>query len=59
MLNMKFWLAVAQMVEQSLPTPKVHGSNPVIDKLKNAYILSSVLERRKINKKRRELAILK
>ena len=47
MLNMKFWLAVAQMVEQSLPTPKVHGSNPVIDKLKNAYILSSVVERRK------------
>ena len=37
-------VVVAQLLEQSLPTPDVSGSNQVID---NLYLLSFVLKRRK------------
>ena len=41
-------VVVAQLVERSLPTPEVRGSNPVIGKnLLNIYLLSTVLKRRK------------
>ena len=32
---------MAQLVEQSLPTPKIFGSNPVIGKF---YLLSTILK---------------
>ena len=40
-------VVVAQLVEWSLLTPEVHGSNPVVGKL---YILSNVLEKKKTKK---------
>ena len=40
-------VVVAQLVEWSLPTPKVRSLNPVIGKLHIAYILSTVLKRKK------------
>ena len=42
-------VVVAQLVERSLPTPEVHGSNPVIGKyLLTIYLLLTVLEKTKI-----------
>ena len=38
---------MAQLVEQSLPIPKVRGLNPVIDKIYIEHLLSTVLKRRK------------
>ena len=37
-------MVVAQLVEQSLPTPEVRGSNLVIDKLYITFILSTVVK---------------
>ena len=48
-------MVVAQLVEQSLPTPEVHGSNPVIGKI---YI-DRILKRRKYRKIVREWPIYK
>ena len=31
---------MAQLIEHSLPTPDVRGSNPVIDKVYTTYLLS-------------------
>ena len=50
-------MVVATLVEQSLPTPEVRGSNPVIDKF-YIYYLSTVLKRRKLIKKRPRMAHL-
>ena len=43
---------MAQLIERSLPTPEVHGSNPVIGKPNNIYILYAVncIEKTKIKK---------
>ena len=44
----KEWAAVvAQMVEWSLPTPEVRGSNPVIGEILLMYSLPTVLKKRK------------
>ena len=44
---------VAQLVQRSPLTPEIHGSNPGIGKLlPNICLLSTVLKRRKIKKKR-------
>ena len=45
--DMSLAVVVAQLVEGSLPTPEVRGSNPVIGKLLNIEhcILSTVLKR--------------
>ena len=40
-------VVVAQLVEKSLLTPKVCGSNPVIRKIYIAHFLSTVLKRQK------------
>ena len=40
-------VVVDQLVEWSLPTLEVRGSNPVIGKLYISYFLSAVLKRRK------------
>ena len=48
-----FWaLVVAQLDEQSLPTPEVCGSNPVIGKIYIRYLFVSVncIEKTKIKK---------
>ena len=50
---------VAQLVEWSLPTPEVHGLNPVIGKILFMYSLSTVLKRRKWRKRGRKWPILK
>ena len=45
---MKGAVVVAQLVERSLPTPEVRGSNPVIAKLLYRYticLLSTILKR--------------
>ena len=42
------------MVERWLPTPEIHGSNPVIGK---CYVLSTVLKRRNWRKRGREWSI--
>ena len=47
-----FWeVVVAQLVEQLLPIPEVHGSNPVFGKIHIEHLftclLSTVLKRRK------------
>ena len=42
---------VGQLIEQSLPTPKVRGLNPVICKRYFTYTLSTVLKRQKMKKK--------
>ena len=42
---------MAQLVERSLPTPNVRGSNPVIGKIDIEHFLSTVLKRRKEKKK--------
>ena len=55
---MELWWAVvvAQMVEWSLPTPEIRGSNP-----DNGKILSTncTIEKKKIKKKRLGMANLK
>ena len=38
---------VGQLIEQSLPTAKVRGLNPVIGKRYFTYTLSTVLKRQK------------
>ena len=38
-------VAMAQLVEWSLPTPKVYGSNPIIGKILIEHLLSIVLKR--------------
>ena len=43
-------MAVAQLVEWSLPTPEVYGSNTVIGKVYITYVLSTVLNRQKYRK---------
>ena len=45
-------LVVDQLVEQSLPTPEIHGSNPIIGKIL-ASILSTncIIEETQIKKK--------
>ena len=51
---------MAQLVEQSLLIPEIRGSTPVVGKiLLNICLLSTVLKRRKINKKRLKMATLK
>ena len=48
-------LVVTQLVERSLPTPEVHGSNPVIGKFLCAtfvYYQLYFIEKTKINNKR-------
>ena len=50
---------MAQLVEQLLPTSEVWGSNPVIGKVQIEHLLSTVLKRRKIQKKRPGMAHLK
>ena len=42
---------MAQLVEQLLLTSEVCGSNPVIGKVQIEHLLSTVLKRRKIQKK--------
>ena len=44
-------LVVAQLVDRSLPTPEVRGSNPPIEKLYIIYLLLTVLNRQKLKKK--------
>ena len=46
-------VVVAQLVEQSLPTPEVRSSNPVIGKIYIEHLLSTVLkfEKTKIEEK--------
>ena len=42
---------VAQLVEKSLPTPKVHGSNRIIGKIHIAHLLAvNCFEKMKIKK---------
>ena len=43
-------MVVAQLVEWSLPTPKVCGSNPVIGKIYIEHLLSTRLKRQKRKK---------
>ena len=54
-------VVVAQLVEQLLPTPEVHGSNPVIVKLLYVEHLCTVncFEKTKIKKKRLVMAHFK
>ena len=54
-------MVVAQLVERSLPTPEVRGSNPVIGKLLSDICLFAVncVEKTKIKKKRPRMAHLK
>ena len=52
-------MVVAQLVERSLPTPEVCGSNPVIGKKYIEDLLSTVLIRRKEKEKRPGMAHLK
>ena len=40
-------VVVAQLVEWSLSTPEVHGSNPVIGKIYIKYLWSTVSNRQK------------
>ena len=48
---------MAQLVEQSLPTPEVHSSNPVIGKIYIEHWLTvNCIEKAKINKKRSVMA---
>ena len=44
-----YWaVVVAQLVERLLPTPEVHGSNPVIGKIYiEHFLLSTVYKRQK------------
>ena len=49
-------MVVAQLVERSLPVPEVCGSNLVIGKIYIEHLLSTVLTRRKIKKKRPGIA---
>ena len=53
-LRANFLLVAAHMVERWLPTPEIHGSNPVIGK---CYVLSTVLKRRNWRKRGREWSI--
>ena len=46
--NIVVAVVVAQLVEQSLPTPKVHGSNPVIGKILYLHYVNCI-EKTKIN----------
>ena len=53
-----YWVVVvAQLVERSLPTPEIHGSNPVISKLLyrtfNCLSAANCIEKTKIKKKKR------
>ena len=53
-------VVVAQLVERSLPTPEVRGSNPVIGKLLYIiFVYCQCKEKTKIMKKRPEMAHLK
>ena len=45
-------VVVAQLVEQSLPTPEVHGSNSVIGKICIEHLHLIVLKRQKIKVKK-------
>ena len=49
-------MVVAQLVERSVPTPEIRGSNPVIGKL---YLLSTVSMRLKLNKRGRDWTYFK
>ena len=50
-------VAVAQLLERSLPTPEVHGSNPVIGEVLLSIV--NCIEKTKIKKKRPGMALLK
>ena len=52
--NILLWaVVVAQLVERLLATPEIRGSNPAIGKIYiEQCLLSTVLKRQKINKKR-------
>ena len=56
-------VVVVQLVERSLPIPEVCGLNPVTGKIYLEHLctclLSTVLKRQKINKKRPEMAHFK
>ena len=53
--NLKWAVFVAQLVEGSLPTPEVRGSNPVIGKLYLYYLYSvNCFEKMKIKERGRE-----
>ena len=45
---------VAQLVDQSLPTPEIRNSNPVIGKIYIERLLSIVLKKRKVRKEEAE-----
>ena len=49
-------VVVAQFVEWSLPIPEVHGLDPAIGKIYIEHLLSTVLKRPKIKKKRPGMA---
>ena len=49
-------MVVAQLVEQSLPIPEVHDSNPVIGKKLYRTFTVSFVEKSKIKKKRPGMA---
>ena len=50
-------VVVAWLVERSLPTPEVRGSNPGIGEILFIYSLSTVLKGRKQRKRGRKLTI--
>ena len=58
-MNLSWGVVVAQLVEQSLPTPKIRGSNPVIGKIVSTkYSPNCIIEKTKIEKKRIGMAHL-
>ena len=52
-------MVVAQLAEQSLPTPGVRGSNPVIGKIYIELFTANCIEKTKIKKKRPGMVHLK
>ena len=52
-INSKLAVVVAQLVERSLPIPKVHGLNPVISKIYIEHLFTvNCIEKTKIKEKR-------
>ena len=50
-------MVVAQLVEQSILTPEVRGSNPIIGKIYIAHLLTlNCIEKTKVKKKRPGMA---
>ena len=52
-------VVVAHLVERSLLTPEVRGSNPIIGKIYIEHLMLTVLKKTKINKKRPRTAHIK